>query len=172
MRHSPFLPTPALPPGRKVRLRLSPHFSAFRQPFGLKHNRYVPPTMPAAWGSLVKSGVVGNANGGALTPAPFGRPQSERPTCRARPVSARVRHRPDSAIGHARFIAGEPPDPVPLVRKLQASGRRSSASSVRPTLPPEPSRKSAETFFAPAPDLRSLRFARQWSTVGSPSVDP
>jgi len=62
MRRSPFLPTPALLPGRKVRLRLSPHFSAFQQPYGLKQNRSVPPAMPAAWGSLVKSNVVGCAN--------------------------------------------------------------------------------------------------------------
>ena len=62
MRRSPFLPTPALLPGRKVRLRLSPHFSTFQQPYGLKQNRSVPPAMPATWGSLVKSNVVGCAN--------------------------------------------------------------------------------------------------------------
>ncbi len=62
MRRSPFLPTPALLPGRKVRLAHSPHFSAFQQPYGLEHNRYVPPAMPAARGSLVKSNVVDNAN--------------------------------------------------------------------------------------------------------------
>ncbi len=55
MRHSPFLPTPALPSGRKVRLARSPHFSAFRQPYGLKQNRSVPPALPAAWGSSVKA---------------------------------------------------------------------------------------------------------------------
>ena len=58
-----------------------------------------------------------------------------------------------------RFIAGEPPDPVPLGRKLQASGRRSSASSLRPTLPPIAGMLAAETPVMPAPVSRSLRIA-------------
>ncbi len=43
MRRSPFLPTPALLPGRKVRLLPSPHFSAFQQPYGLKHKALCSP---------------------------------------------------------------------------------------------------------------------------------
>ena len=58
MRRSPFLPTPALLPGRKVRLRLSPHFSAFPQPYGLKQKRSVPPALPAAAGSSRKPNVL------------------------------------------------------------------------------------------------------------------
>jgi hypothetical protein len=65
---------------------------------------------------------------GALTPAPVGRPHAERPSCRARPVPASARHRPDSAISLARFITGEPPYPVPLGRGLQASGGRTAAT--------------------------------------------
>jgi len=70
MRRSPFLPTPALLPGRKVRLASSPHFSAFQQPYGLKQNRSVPPALPAAWGSLVKSILVGHANVAVPGPLP------------------------------------------------------------------------------------------------------
>ena len=55
-------------------------------------------------------------------------PRAERPTCRVQPVPASLRHRPDSAIGLARLVAGEPPNPVPLGRKLQASGGRVPAS--------------------------------------------
>ncbi len=36
----PFRRIPALPPGRKVRLARSPHFSAFRQPYGLKQKAF------------------------------------------------------------------------------------------------------------------------------------
>ncbi len=39
----------------------APHSSTFQQPYGLEQNRSVPPAMLAAWGSLVKSDVVGNA---------------------------------------------------------------------------------------------------------------
>ena len=159
MRHSPFLPTPALPPGRKVRLRLSPHFSAFRQPYGLKHNRYVPPTMPVAWGSLVNSIVVGCANVAVPLPRPFDKlraPNRKSRTRQAARLPASVRQTNGFTIQLDHFIAGEPPDPVPLGRKLQAFGRRSSASSVRPTLPPQPSRKSAETFFAPTSEAVCL----------------
>ena len=60
MRRSPFLPTPALLPGRKVRLASSPHFSAFPQPYGLKQKRSVPPALPAAAGSTRKSNVLVN----------------------------------------------------------------------------------------------------------------
>jgi hypothetical protein len=65
---------------------------------------------------------------GALAPAPFGRPQAERSTGRTRPVPASVRHRPGSALSRTRLVAGEPPDPVPLGRELQASGGRVPAT--------------------------------------------
>jgi len=139
----------------------APHFSAFRQPFGLEHNRYVPPTMPAAWGSLVESIAIGNANVAVPLPRlPSVAPMRKSRTRQAARQLAGIQQTNGFTIRLDHFIAGEPPDPVPLVRKLQASGRRSSVSSLRPTLPPQPSRKSAETFFAPAPDSRSLRIAR------------
>jgi len=49
-----------LPSGRKVRLAHSPHFSAFRQPYGLEQKAFC--SLGAALG---ESGVVGCANGAA-----------------------------------------------------------------------------------------------------------
>jgi len=50
----PFRRTPAWPPGRKVRLAHSPHFSAFRPPFGLGQNVFCPlGSRPRVRGSLV-----------------------------------------------------------------------------------------------------------------------
>ena len=76
-------------------------------------------------------------------------------------MPASVRHRPDSASGRLCLAAGEPPDPVPLGRELQASGGRAAAAR-RPGRPqlqargqPFP-RKPAlhqRSRFVPAPPL-------------------
>ena len=166
MRHSPFLPTPALPPGRKVRLRLSPHFSAFRQPFGLKHNRYVPPTMPAAWGSSVRR-MVDNANVAVPLPRQQSCPHAEEPDSSSRPsackCSADKRLHDPSRSFYSRGTPG-PGSPGPHV-----SCFRSKILSIKHAANPSPiaCTENAEGIFRASPGGRA-RFASRGT--GPPST--
>ena len=93
MRRSPFRHTPALPPGRKVRLLPSPHFSTFRQPYGLKHK------------ALCSLGdALGRVDGSPWSGQP---PQ---PTA-CRPELRYLEERPTS-------LEGESPHPIPLCRNI------------------------------------------------------
>ena len=124
----PFQRTPACPPARKERLAHSPHFPGFRPPFGLGQKVFCPlGSRPRVRGSSVKP-----TRWVMQTPlrpyplpsvAPCGKPYGPSPAGACK-CSAPSGLRPRSS----RLVAGEPPDPVPLGRKLQASGGRAAAT--------------------------------------------
>ena len=125
----PFRRTPAWPPGRKVRLRLSPHFSAFQPPFGLGQKIFCPlGSRPRVRGSWVKP-----------TPWVMQTPLRPCPGSKAAPMRNGLRAESGQDLqvfgpvrtppfSRTRLVAGEPPDPVPLGRELQASGGRAAAT--------------------------------------------
>ena len=164
MRRSPFLPTPALPLARKVRLRLSPHFPCRRQPYGLEQNRSVPPALPAAWGSSVKSIAVGHANVAVPDPLPSVAPCGTAllaESGRCLQVFATVRT-PQAAVSFSSRGTPVPGSPGPRASSFRrpspcyAMPRPSSASSTRPTLPPKLACRQRSTRPA-SPDARRRR---------------
>ena len=164
MRRSPFQRTPALPPARKVRLRLSPHFPGRRQPYGLEQNRSVPPALPAAWGSWVKSNVVGDAN--VAVPGPLASLAPSGKALLAESGRLLASFQPPSGLRKPAFSFSSRGTPVPGSPgpRAQASGGRpstrcrgSSASSARPTLPPIAACRQVRSTLRASPDARRRR---------------
>ncbi len=139
--------------------------SGFLRPFGLEQNRSVPPTMPAAWGLLVKSDVVDNVSAAPPeTPprtsgAPSGKADLPRRATASIPAGRREPTRA-FAIGHLDLQKGSPHEArAPLCRTSclrwprhrYGMPRPSSTSSASFTPHPEAGMAAAETPVMPAP---------------------
>ena len=173
MRRSPFLPTPALLPGRKVRSLAGPTLFDLPATLRAETETFCSP------GNARGMGLIGEIKRGWLIWHPL-RPRPRQQSCPQAEVS--ILPRPDRSC---RFpssqAAGEnvTNNPAPLERGkprtrfplCQASSLRSKILNFKPvihTIPRIAVMKNAETFFTPAPFSRSLRIA----PVGPPSVDP
>ena len=136
MRRFPFLPTPALLPGRKVRSLAGP--TLFGPPATLRAETetFCLPGDARGGGLISEVKRLWSCNGrGAWPRLPSVAPKRTRPACRVRPSLPGIQRRPDSALDLAHLVAGEPPRPVPLSRPHRAASE--AAPSERPTLPPQ-----------------------------------
>ena len=125
----PFRRTPAWPPVQNVRLRLSPHILNLQPPYGLGQKVFCPlGSRSRVRGSLVKP-----------TPWVMQTPLRPCPGSKAAPMRNGLRAESGQDLqvfgpvrtppfSRTRLVAGEPPDPVPLGRELQASGGRAAAT--------------------------------------------
>lgn len=142
----PFRRTPAWPPARKVRLRLSPHFPGFRPPFGLKQNGVLFPRQQATGAGLMGGvNALGDANVRSPCPGRQSRPpcgKADLPSpagaCKCSSPSG-LRNRPCSFYNRGTPVPGSPgpwASSFRWPRRRYGTARPSSASSPRPTLPP------------------------------------
>lgn len=151
----PFRRTPAWLPGRKVRLAHSPHFSAFQPPFGLGQKVFCPlGSRPRVRGSLVeptrwvtrlqRCSTAGRCKRRSALAPSLRSPQAESRTRQAVRLLPGIQQTNGFTIRLVHLAAGEPPDPVPLGRELQASGGRAAA-------PRRPGRPQLQAHGQPFP---------------------
>jgi len=132
-------------------------------------------------GLMGEADVVGDANAAPPLPRQQSCPQPESRTRQAVRLLPGIQQTNGFTIRLAHLAAGEPPDPVPLGRELQASGPStnsgSSASSPRPTLPPKLACRMRSISHASPDALSASRIVAPIATTGpdpgeTPGIGP